>query len=102
MPDTEFPTLGPWSRLLLAAHAVLKPWDQAESFDGDSPAIEEVMNELAAASAAVDLTEATKADGAPDLLAAAKVVVYEFLSGMEYPEAQDLRDAIAASEGRES
>lgn len=61
------PTPGPWTRLLLAAHAVLEPWDGGVLFDENPPTVAEVMNALAAATAATDLQEAAKADAAPDL-----------------------------------
>jgi hypothetical protein len=51
---------GLWTRLLRATHAVLNLWDSGTSFD--SPEACDAMDELAAASAAVDLRLATIAD----------------------------------------
>lgn len=48
----------PWTRLLTATHAVLTLWDDAVPFDADDERVMAAMEELAAASAGVDLRQA--------------------------------------------
>lgn len=59
---------GPWTRLLLATHAVLKLWDDGKSFDADSDEVWTAMEELSAASAATDLRQAATFDEAWKML----------------------------------
>lgn len=55
---------GPWTRILKAAHNVLSLWDNAIPFDTDDPEVIAALDELAAASANVDLRLAASADAA--------------------------------------
>jgi hypothetical protein len=54
----------PWTRLLTATHAALELWDTAVPFDADDEHVMAAMDELAAASAGVDLRQARTMDEA--------------------------------------